>query len=57
MEACYFSVAVAAERLMVSKETIRSYIAKGALRATRLPGGYYRIPGAELDRFMQPAQK
>lgn len=44
----------AARRLSVSDDTIRRYIARGVLKAVRLPGGEYRIPVAELDRLLTP---
>lgn len=50
----YFSVSQAADRLGVSKETIRVYIGKGAIKASRLPGGYYRIAATDLIEMMEP---
>jgi excisionase family DNA binding protein len=51
-ERIYVSPAQAAERVGVTKETIRSYIAKGKLPAKRLPGGYYRICVTDLEEML-----
>lgn len=38
----------AARRLCVDVKTVRRYIRKGALRATKLPSGHYRVSEAAL---------
>ena len=45
-----------AARCRLSRETIRTYIASGALKALRLPGGYYRVPAEEVARILKPVE-
>jgi excisionase family DNA binding protein len=51
----YISPAQAAQRLGVTKETIRAYITKGKLPAKKLPGGYYRISVIDLEEMLAAA--
>lgn len=46
-----------ARLLGVSTVTLRRYIHCGAIRPVRLPGGVYRIPQEELDRFVAECQQ
>ena len=49
-----FNVGELAHLLRVHVTTVRRWIARGELRAIRLPcGGEYRIPAAEVDRLRQ----
>lgn len=36
----------------VSGDTVRRWIREGKIRAIRLPGGRYRIPGEEAEKFV-----
>ncbi|HEV2464593.1 MAG TPA: helix-turn-helix transcriptional regulator [Acidobacteriaceae bacterium] len=47
----------AAMRLGISYPTIKQWIYHGKLKAAKTPGGHYRIPEAELDRFLHKAKK
>ena len=47
----------AAMRLGISYPTIKQWIYNGKLKAAKTPGGHYRIPEAELDRFLHKARK
>lgn len=47
----------AALRLGISYPTIKQWIYNGKLKAAKTPGGHYRIPEAELDRFLHKAKK
>lgn len=44
-------------RLGISYPTIKQWIYHGKLKAAKTPGGHYRIPEAELDRFLHKAKK
>ena len=46
------AVAEVAKRLQVSQETVRRYIWEGRLKASALPGGYYRIEERALRAMM-----
>lgn len=48
------SVAEAARRTGLQKETIRRYIVEGRLPAVKLPNGYYRIGEQDLERMLEP---
>ncbi len=48
------SVEEFAKRLNLCGQTIRRYIARGTIKAIKIPGGYYRIPEPELTRITQP---
>ena len=50
------SVAEAAQRTGLQKETIRRYIGEGRLPAVRLPNGYFRISEQDLERMLEPVQ-
>ena len=50
------SVRQVAETLGVTTETVRAYIANGRVAATRLPGGYYRVSAAEVERITRPVR-
>lgn len=41
----------AAERLGVGVTTVKRWIQLGLLRASRTPGGHWRIPGTEVERL------
>lgn len=47
----------AALRLGISYPTIKQWIYNGKLKAAQTPGGHYRIPEAELDRFLHKAKR
>lgn len=47
----------AAMRLGISYPTIKQWIYNGKLKAAKTPGGHYRIPEAELDRFLHKARR
>jgi excisionase family DNA binding protein len=47
------NVSGAAERLMVSEDTIRKWVDDGLLRAWRLPSGHRRIDPASVERFRE----
>lgn len=47
----------AALRLGISYPTIKQWIYHGKLKAAKTPGGHYRIPEAELDRFLHKAKR
>jgi len=51
------SVAEAALRAGLQKETVRRYIAQGLLPARKLPNGYYRILEQDLNRLLEPVGK
>lgn len=40
----------------VHVSTVRRWIARGRVRAIRLPGGTYRVTKAEVDRLREPAE-
>ena len=50
----YLSVKEASVRLSLGIETVRRYIARGTIKAIKIPGGYYRIPESELTKITQP---
>ena len=57
MEQQDYTVGELAVYFRVHVTTVRRWIARGDLRAIRLPGGgEYRIPAAEVDRIRQPMQ-
>jgi excisionase family DNA binding protein len=45
----FLTVADVAEELAVSIRTVQRYVADGALRAVRLPGGQIRVRRSALD--------
>lgn len=47
----------AALRLGISYPTIKQWIYHAKLKAVKTPGGHYRIPEAELDRFLHKAKR
>jgi len=47
----------AALRLGISYPTIKQWIYHSKLKAVKTPGGHYRIPEAELDRFLHKAKR
>ena len=47
----------AALRLGISYPTIKQWIYSAKLKAMKTPGGHYRIPEAELDRFLHKAKR
>lgn len=47
----------AALRLGISYPTIKQWIYHGKLKNVKTPGGHYRIPEAELDRFLHKAKR
>ncbi|HTW45722.1 MAG TPA: helix-turn-helix transcriptional regulator [Acidobacteriaceae bacterium] len=47
----------AALRLGISYPTIKQWIYHGKLKTVKTPGGHYRIPEAELDRFLHKAKR
>lgn len=47
----------AALRLGISYPTIKQWLYQAKLKAIRTPGGHYRIPEAELDRFLHKAKR
>ena len=47
----------AALRLGISYPTIKQWIYQAKLKTVRTPGGHYRIPEAELDRFLHKAKR
>lgn len=47
----------AAMRLGISYPTIKQWIYNGKLKAAKTPGGHYRIPEPELDRFLHKAKR
>jgi excisionase family DNA binding protein len=47
------TVGEAAARLHVSKQTIRRWITEGILKASRTPGGHYRIRAADADAALR----
>jgi excisionase family DNA binding protein len=47
------TVGEAAARLHVSKQAIRRWIADGKLKASRTPGGHYRIRAADADAALR----
>lgn len=47
----------AALRLGISYPTIKQWIYHAKLKAAKTPGGHYRIPEAELDRFLHKAKR
>ena len=49
-----FLVEELAELSRVHVSTVRRWIARGSVKAIRLPGGQYRIPAAEIERLRQP---
>lgn len=46
------TVGEAAKLMNVSRETIRRWIANGALFATRVPGGHFRVPISSLAELV-----
>jgi excisionase family DNA binding protein len=49
------TVSQVAAVLNVHPATVRRWIASGALPATRLPGGTYRVDATDLDRIVSAA--
>jgi molybdopterin-binding protein len=47
----------AALRLGISYPTIKQWIYHAKLKTAKTPGGHYRIPEAELDRFLHKARR
>jgi molybdopterin-binding protein len=47
----------AALRLGISYPTIKQWIYHAKLKTVKTPGGHYRIPEAELDRFLYKAKR
>jgi molybdopterin-binding protein len=47
----------AALRLGISYPTIKQWIYHGKLKTAKTPGGHYRIPESELDRFLHKAKR
>ena len=47
----------AALRLGISYPTIKQWIYNARLKTVKTPGGHYRIPEAELDRFLHKAKR
>jgi molybdopterin-binding protein len=47
----------AALRLGICYPTIKQWIYHNKLTTVRTPGGHYRIPEAELDRFLHKAKR
>lgn len=47
------TVGEAADRLYVSKQAIRRWVAYGKLKASRIPGGHYRIRAADADAALR----
>lgn len=47
----------AALRLGISYPTIKQWIYQAKLKTVKTPGGHYRIPEAELDRFLHKARR
>jgi molybdopterin-binding protein len=45
-------VGEAAERLGVSRQTLKQWIYKGTLRTVQTAGGHHRISAAEVERFL-----
>lgn len=41
----------------ISYPTIKQWIYSNKLRTVKTPGGHYRIPEAELDRFLHKAKR
>lgn len=51
----WYSLAEAANHLRVTDRTVRNYIARGVLPASRIRGSrQVRIAGADLDAILQP---
>ena len=46
------SVGDAAGRLQVSTGTVRNWIAKGYIRAVRLPSGHRKLPESEISKLL-----
>ena len=42
----------AAERLSVSTDTMRRWLAKGEIEGRQLPGGHWRIKLSEIERLL-----
>lgn len=47
----------AADAIGISYPTIKQWIYKGKIRATKTAGGHYRIPQEEVDRFLKTDKK
>ena len=47
----FLTTGQAAEACQVSLVAVKNWIRKGELRAFRTPGGHFRIPVDELQRF------
>ncbi|HEX5234581.1 MAG TPA: helix-turn-helix transcriptional regulator [Silvibacterium sp.] len=47
----------AALRLGISYPTIKQWIYRAKLKTMKTPGGHYRIPESELDRFLHKAKR
>lgn len=45
-----YTISKAAKLLGVSPQTIRAWIKKGAIRPTRVAGGWYRFAESEIQR-------
>jgi glutamate N-acetyltransferase/amino-acid N-acetyltransferase len=54
MNPVHLTLEQAAERLQCSVRTLRRWIAAGTLRASRLPGGGYRIAEDDVNRLLDP---
>ena len=44
-------------QLQISYPTIKQWIYHSKLKTVKTPGGHYRIPEAELDRFLHKAKR
>lgn len=44
-------------RLGISYPTIKQWIYRGKLKSVKTPGGHYRIPEPELDRFLHKVKR
>ena len=49
----FFTTGGAARQLRVSEQTVRNYCAAGVIKASRSPGGHFRIEPAEIERLKQ----
>ena len=44
-------------RLGISYPTIKQWIYHGKIKTMKTPGGHYRVPEAELDRFLHKVKR